>query len=209
MARSNREIPHYYLSTPIDVQNALDWLAEHNRDRRIDERILLPALLIRAVARSARDFPEMNGHWREDVFHPSTAVHLGMVVSLRTGGIVVPTLRDAGERSVLDLMQELRDVVGRARAGRLRSGELSEATITLTSLGERGVETIFGVIYPPQVAIVGFGGIHSGFWSENGLSGARPLVRATLAADHRASDGQQGSRFLEAIARSLRDPESG
>jgi pyruvate dehydrogenase E2 component (dihydrolipoamide acetyltransferase) len=105
-------------------------------------------------------------------------------------------------------MQELRDVVGRARAGRLRSGELSEATITLTSLGDRGVETIYGVIYPPQVAIVGFGGMHSGVWSEDGLHGTRTLVRATLAADHRASDGQQGSRFLEAIARRLRDPEN-
>ena len=104
-------------------------------------------------------------------------------------------------------MIALRDVVGRARAGRLRSGELGEATITVTSLGDDGVESIFGVIYPPQVAIVGFGGIHSALRSEGNLLGTQPVLRATLAADHRASDGQRGSGFLRSISERLRNPE--
>ena len=208
MSRSKREIPHYYLATPIEIHDTLSWLARHNQGHGVDDHILLPALLIKSVARAAGRFPDLNGHWLEDGFHPAEAVHVGMVVSLRSGGLMVPTFRNADERSVPDLMAELRDIVGRARAGRLRSGELHDATITLTSLGERGAETIFGVIYPPQVAIVGFGGVHTMAWAEGDLHGSRPVVRATLSADHRASDGQQGSRFLDAIARTLRDPGS-
>jgi pyruvate dehydrogenase E2 component (dihydrolipoamide acetyltransferase) len=207
MTKSKREIPHYYLSTTIEIQNTVDRLAVHNIDTEVDQRILMPALLIKSVALAAKRFPEMNGHWLEDGFHPAESVHLGLVVSLRSGGLVVPTFRDADERSLSDLMAELRDTVGRARAGRLRSGELSDATITLTSLGDRGAETIFGVIYPPQVAIVGFGGVHRSVWAEGDLHGTRSVIRASLAADHRASDGQQGSRFLERIGRFIHNPE--
>ena len=207
MMKSKREIPHYYLATTIEIQKTVDRLAAHNVDTEIDERILMPAILIKSVALAAKHFPEMNGHWLDDGFHPAESVDLGLVVSLRSGGLVVPTFRNADERSLVDLMAELRDTVGRARAGRLRSGELSDATITLTSLGDRGAETIFGVIYPPQVAIVGFGGVHRSVWAEGDLHGARSVIRASLAADHRASDGQQGSRFLERVARFIHNPE--
>ena len=200
MARSKREIPHYYLSTSIDVHRTLERLAAYNADRPVDERLLLPALLVKAVASAVRRFPELNGHWLDDGFHPAEAVHLGMVVSLRTGGIIVPTIRNADERSLSDLMGTLRDLVRRARAGRLKSGELGDATITLTSLGEGGAETIFGVIYPPQVAIVGIGGVHPAVRAEGDLHGVRSVVQATLSADHRSSDGLQGSQFLAAVA---------
>jgi pyruvate dehydrogenase E2 component (dihydrolipoamide acetyltransferase) len=207
MERSKREIPHYYLATTIELTPALAWLENANVERPISERLLFPALLLKAVANAARRFPQLNGHWIDGTYQPAAAVHVGMVVSLRSGGIVVPTLRDADSRSLGELMAQLRDVVTRARVGRLRSAELSDATLAVTSLGEEGVETIYGVIYPPQVSIVGFGAIHSEVRAEGDLLGTRPVLRATLAADHRASDGQEGSRFLSAIARQLSEPE--
>ena len=207
MERSKREIPHYYLATSIELTSTLAWLENANRDRPVSKRLLLPALLLKAVANAARRFPQLNGFWIDGAHQPADAVHVGMVVSLRSGGIVVPTLRDADSRCLEDLMEQLRDVVTRARVGRLRSAELSNATLAVTSLGEEGVETIYGVIYPPQVSIVGFGAIHSEVRAEGDLLGTRPVLRATLAADHRASDGQEGSRFLTAIARQLTDPE--
>jgi pyruvate dehydrogenase E2 component (dihydrolipoamide acetyltransferase) len=208
MERSKREIPHYYLATSIELTSTLAWLENANLDRPISKRLLFPALLLKAVANAARRFPQLNGHWIDGAHQPADAVHVGMVVSLRTGGIVVPTLRDADSRSLDDLMEQLRDVVTRARVGRLRSAELSNATLAVTSLGEEGVETIYGVIYPPQVSIVGFGAIHSEVRAEGDLIGTRSILRATLAADHRASDGQEGSRFLTTIARQLADPEN-
>jgi pyruvate dehydrogenase E2 component (dihydrolipoamide acetyltransferase) len=207
MTRSKREIPHYYLATTVEIEPAIDWLADRNRERAASERLVLAALLIKAVALAAREFPELNGHWRDGSFHPSEAVHVGMVVSLRDGGLVVPPFADADQRTLEDTMAALRDVVGRARAGRLRSRELGDATITITSLGDDGVESIFGVIYPPQVAIVGFGGIHQALRVEGRLHGTQPVLRATLSADHRASDGQRGSRFLQSISQRLRNPE--
>jgi pyruvate dehydrogenase E2 component (dihydrolipoamide acetyltransferase) len=104
-------------------------------------------------------------------------------------------------------MLALRDLVQRARAGGLRSSELTDPTITVTSLGERGAESVFGVIYPPQVAIVGFGRIVERPWVVDGKVIARLLVTATLAADHRASDGHLGGQLLVAIDRALQAPE--
>jgi pyruvate dehydrogenase E2 component (dihydrolipoamide acetyltransferase) len=207
MARSKREIPHYYLSTRLELDGAIAWLEAHNRDRAARDRLVLSALFMKAVARAAALFPEMNGHWVEGGFQPRHAVDLGMVVSLRSGGIVVPTFHDVDHRSVEQLMGDLRDVVGRSRAGRLRSSELGDASITVTSLGDDGAETIFGVVYPPQVAIVGFGGIHHELHVEDGLHGTRRVVTASLSADHRVSDGQRGSQFLLSIGEHLRDPE--
>jgi pyruvate dehydrogenase E2 component (dihydrolipoamide acetyltransferase) len=84
---------------------------------------------------------------------------------------------------------------------------MSDPTITLTSLGDRGVETVYGVIYPPQVALVGLGRVVDQPWVENGMLGIRPVLTATLAADHRATDGHRGALFLEALNRNLQEVE--
>jgi pyruvate dehydrogenase E2 component (dihydrolipoamide acetyltransferase) len=105
-------------------------------------------------------------------------------------------------------MAELHALVSRARAGTLRSSELSEPTITISSLGDRGgVESLFGIINPPQVALVGFGSIGERPWAEGGLVGARRQVTVTLSGDHRVSDGHRGALFLAAVDRLLRSPE--
>jgi pyruvate dehydrogenase E2 component (dihydrolipoamide acetyltransferase) len=103
-------------------------------------------------------------------------------------------------------MRNLRDLTARARAGSLRSSELSDPTITVTSIGDQGVETLFGIISPPQVAIVGFGTVAERPWSVDGQVVSRPLVSATLSADHRVTDGHRGSRFLVAVDRLLQEP---
>ena len=130
-----------------------------------------------------------------------------MAIALRQGGLVVPAIHDADTRPVDELTRHLLDLVNRARAGVLRSSEVSDATITVTSLGEQGVETVFGVIYPPQVALVGFGKIVDRPWAADGMVGVRPVIAATLAADHRVSDGHRGGRFLSYIERLLQEPE--
>jgi pyruvate dehydrogenase E2 component (dihydrolipoamide acetyltransferase) len=206
MARSKREIPHYYLSTDIDFSAARRFLDERNATRPVTERILPAALLLRAVALAVHDTPELNGHW-VDGLRKSRAVHLGVAISLRDGGLVAPAIHDADERTLDELMGALRDLVRRARAGSLRASEMSDPTITVTNLGDQGVRSVHGVIYPPQVALVGFGAIAERAWTEDGMVGARPVVTATLAADHRASDGARGARLLNGIDRLLRAPE--
>lgn len=206
MSRSNREIPHYYLQTRIDMSHALQWLELENRKRPIQGRLLPAVLLIKAVARALRDVPELNGYWIDGRHQPQQEVHIGFAVALREGGLVVPAIHHADLKSLDELMGVLRDLIPRVRAGRLRSSELTDATVTVTNLGDLGVETVYGVIYPPQVALVGFGKITEQPWAAQGMLGVRPIVTATLAADHRATDGHRGAQFLESLARYLQEP---
>jgi pyruvate dehydrogenase E2 component (dihydrolipoamide acetyltransferase) len=208
MTRSKREIPHYYLATPIDMTAALARLAEHNAALPVAERLLPAVLTLKAAALAAREVPDLNGYWIEDRFQAADAVHAGVAIALRSGGLIAPAIHDADRKGLDELMNDLRDLVRRVRAGGLRSSELTDPTITITSLGDRGAQTVFGVIYPPQVALVGFGAITQRPWADNGMLGARPLLEATLAADHRASDGHQGSALLAAIDHHLQEPET-
>jgi pyruvate dehydrogenase E2 component (dihydrolipoamide acetyltransferase) len=207
MSRSKREIPHYYLGSHIEMSKALTWLQAENLKRPVTERILYSVLLLKAVAVAVHEFPEMNGFWVDDTFKPSDAVHVGVAIALRQGGLIAPAIHDVDKKSLDEIMANLRDLVKRVRAGVLRSSEIADATITVTSLGEQGVETVFGVIYPPQVALVGFGKIVERPWAANGMVGAKPVMMTSLAADHRASDGHRGGLFLSAIDRLLQTPE--
>jgi len=207
MARSKREIPHYYLSTTIDLAPATSWLRARNAGQPPGEQLTAAALLFKAVALACREVPEVNGFWLEDHFVKSEAVHLGIAISLRGGGLLAPAIHNADTLAVAELMSGLRELVSRARTGRLRSAEMRDPTITVTNLGERGVESVLGVIYPPQVALVGFGKVVDRPWAVDGMLAVRPVVTATLAADHRASDGHRGGLYLEAIDRLLQEPE--
>ncbi len=207
MARSKREIPHYYLSTTIDMRKSLDWLAQENAERPVTKRLLYSALLIRAVALALRATPELNGFWIDDGFKPGNGIHIGVAISLRQGGLINPAIHDVDKKSLDEVMESMLDLVNRARTGHLRSSELSDGTITVTNLGEQGVESVFGVIYPPQVAIVGFGKIAERPFAADGLLDVHPMMDATLAADHRVSDGHRGGRFLVAVDRLLQEPE--
>ncbi|MCC6610203.1 MAG: 2-oxo acid dehydrogenase subunit E2 [Burkholderiales bacterium] len=208
MARSKREIPHYYLATTIDLGRALAWLASYNAARPVTERMLYGVLLLKAVALALRQVPELNGFWIEGHAQVSEAVHLGVAISLRGGGLVAPALHDADKLALPELMTRLQDLVTRARASSLRSSEMTDATITVTSLGERGVEAVYGVIYPPQVALVGFGKVVTRPWAVDGAVRPREVVTATLSGDHRASDGHRGGIFLDALDRLLQEPEN-
>ncbi|SER70896.1 2-oxo acid dehydrogenase subunit E2 [Lentzea albida] len=203
MARSKREIPHYYLSTTVDMSAAMARLTALNRDLPIERHVLPIALVLGACARAAAKVPQLNGFWTVDRFEAGDGVHLGMAVSLRGGGLIVPVIANAADLGPVDVMDRVRDLVTRARSGRLRGSELTGATITVTNLGDRGVESVFGVIHPPQVALVGVGKVVERPWAVGGLLGVRPVVTVTLSADHRATDGRTGARFLEIVERLL------
>lgn len=207
MSRSKREIPHYYLAETIPMARAVEWLTTQNASRPITERVLLAVVQLKAVARALADFPQLNGFFVEGSFRPAPVAHIGVAISLRQGGLVAPALHDVAAKDMPTLMRELSDLVARARAASLRSSEQSDATITVTNLGDQGVESVFGIITPPQVALVGFGRVAPRpFVTEAGLA-AVATVTASLAADHRVSDGHTGAMFLAALHDWLQRPE--
>ncbi|MDY0011793.1 MAG: dihydrolipoamide acetyltransferase family protein [Rhodocyclaceae bacterium] len=207
MGRSKREIPHYYLLETIPLGAALAWLEATNARRPITARLLLAALQIKAVARALAKFPDLNGFYRNERFEPAAAINPGVAISLRQGGLIAPALQNADQKPLDVLMGELADLVKRTRAGSLRSSEMSQATVTITNLGDQGVEAVLGVIYPPQVALVGFGKVTQRPWVDQGQLGVMPTVTASLAADHRVSDGHRGALFLAELGALLQHPQ--
>jgi pyruvate dehydrogenase E2 component (dihydrolipoamide acetyltransferase) len=208
VARSKREIPHYYLVHDVDLRATMAWLAQANAQRSIARRLLPAALLVKALARALEGYPDFNGFFVDGHYEPAAAIHVGIVTALRGGGLLAPAIHEANTLSVDALNAALLDVVRRARGGGIRASELTDATISVTSLGDRGVRSVTGVIYPPQVAIVGFGTIAERPWADQGMLDVRPAVTVTLAADHRVSDGHRGGLLLAAIGDLLQHPEA-
>ena len=207
MSRSNAEIPHYYLSTSINMTPALEWLAEQNAKRSIKERILPAALTIRAVVKALQAVPELNGFWQEDALQISETISPGVAIAKREGGLVTPALLNAQEMDLDQTMKAFHDLITRTRSGKLRSSEISQQTVVITNLGDLGVEEVFGVIYPPQVALVGLGRIVDAPWVVSDALAVRKVMRATLAGDHRATDGRTGALFLNKLDTLLQNPE--
>ena len=208
MSRSHREIPHFHVESVIDMSRAIAWLTAENARRPVAERLLYGVLLIKAAALALRKVPEANAVWAGDHVESKAEVHVGVAIALPGGGLVAPAIHATDKLSLGELMAKLRDLVQRARVGRLRSSEVSDPTITVTSLGEQGAESVFGLIYPPQVALVGFGRLTERPWVVEGRPELRKVIHASLAADHRALDGYRGSVYLAEVERLLQEPES-
>jgi pyruvate dehydrogenase E2 component (dihydrolipoamide acetyltransferase) len=208
MERSNADIPHYRLERDIDLAALTDYLAAHNELRPVAERVLPAAAFVRATAIAAARHPELNGTWVDGRFVPGSGVNVSVVVSLRTGGLLTPLIRDADRYDIDELMSQMIEFTAGARTGNLRSMWTGEgSTITVTNLGDRGADLVHGLISPPEVALVGFGRIVERPWVVDGRVIPRKVVTATLGADHRATDGSVGSRFLATLANTLENPE--
>ncbi len=206
MSRAKREIPHYYLTHEIDLQSAQVRLTALNGDRTPDQRILMGALLIHATVRALSKVPELNGRYEGDPYTRSASIHCGLAVAMRGGGLIAPAILEAQSKDPDAIMDAMRDIVARTRTGRLRNSEITQGTITISSLGETGVDALIGVIYPPQVALVGFGAPRLRAMVHDGTVRPRLAVTVSLAADHRVSDGRRGAVFLAEIARLLQEP---
>ncbi len=207
MSRSKREIPHYYLSLRADVTELMAWLEKHNASVPAEQRLILPALLVKAIAAACAETEGFSGFYRDGSYQRGEAIHVGVAVALRGGGLVAPAIMDTDRKSLAELMEDFRGIVTRARAGRLRASELAAPTIILTSLGDADVEAVFPIIQPPQVAIIGAGAVLERPWVVDGELAVRKVLTLSLAADHRVTDGRRGAQFLGRIVERLSVPE--
>ncbi|HQR49484.1 MAG TPA: 2-oxo acid dehydrogenase subunit E2, partial [Steroidobacteraceae bacterium] len=208
MSKSKREIPHYYLSLAADVTVATQWLAARNATVPAGERLLFAALLVKAVALTCGEIEGFSGFYRDGSYAASPVAHVGVAVALRGGGLVAPAIMDTAQKPLPALMEDFRQLVMRARAGRLRASELAAPTIILTSLGESTVDAVFPIIQPPQVAIVGAGAVTQRAWVVEGRVEPRQVITLSLGADHRVTDGRRGAQFLARIAERLAAPDA-
>jgi pyruvate dehydrogenase E2 component (dihydrolipoamide acetyltransferase) len=195
MEKSKATIPHFYLEKEIDVSKAISWMQQQNEKLDMEERLVPAILFIKAMAMALKKYPVFNSFFQNDQLVSNGDINIGLIISLREGGLVAPAISNPQDKNIFELMQEFRELVDRARLGKLTRIEMQSATVSLTNLGDRGADKVYGVIYPPQVAILGTGAVKNNqtcIW--------------TLAADHRVTDGHQGSLFLKKIETLLQKP---
>jgi pyruvate dehydrogenase E2 component (dihydrolipoamide acetyltransferase) len=211
MSQSNKDIPHFYMSLEVSIDNAQRWLEQTNHDMAPQAHIILIALLLKAVAITLKTYPELNGFYLNDRFEQAKDINIANVISLRTGGVVVPLIANIDQLTVFETMKALRDITIRSRSvksgGRLRNSELSGATITITNMGERGADCVFGIIHPPQVAIIGFGKVKKIAQVCGDKINIGEQLTICLSADHRVIDGILAAKFLNRLAKILQKPE--
>jgi len=207
MVRSWREIPHYFVSSTLDLTPLLTWLEQENARRSVSARLHYAAPLIKAGALALKAVPVLNGHYGEHGFEPASRINLGIAVAMRGGGLIAPAILDADMLKLAEVMERLNDLVARVRGGRLRSSEMTAATATLSNLGEDTADTLQPVIYPPQVAIIACGRIAERAWAHAGTVSARRTITVTVGGDHRVSDGRSAAKFLNRLDALLRQPE--
>lgn len=206
MSRSKKEIPHYYLKTSVNLNKLLEWIDHKNQILSSEERLLIPVVFLRAMLLAVREHPKMNGYYEHGKFEQKKSIHLGVAIAFKGEGVMVPALMEAETQTLSQLNSAFQDLLVRTRKGELKNRELTEGTITITNVGDLGSDEVFGIIFPPQVALVGIGRIRKEPIVEE--RGVIPgfVVDVTLSADHRVTDGLAGARFLQSIQKYLMNP---
>jgi len=207
MSKSKKEIPHYYLKSQVPLDALMNWLDGKNQQLPPEKRLMLPVVIYKAVIDSVKESPLMNGYYEGGVFKPSSSIHVGLAIALKSGGVLVPAIIDADKMSLTELNAAFLDLVERTQKGELRNRELTEGTFTITSMGDLGSDEVFGIIFPPQVSIIGLGRMHRAPVIDGSSIRIGIVMNITLSADHRVSDGLNGARFLSHIENKLKNPD--
>jgi pyruvate dehydrogenase E2 component (dihydrolipoamide acetyltransferase) len=205
MIESKQQVPHFYLSTEIEMDGLLDLVDATNEGRAREERLTVTAFLLRAVALTLVEHPSFNAAWNGDTVERWDAINIGVAIAL-DDGLIAPALLDCRERSVSDLAAGLGDLVTRTRAGKLRAAEIGEGTFTLSNLGMFDVTAFTAIITPPQVAILATARTVERAVVRDGAVTTRRIMSATLSSDHRVVDGVGAARFLGTLKGLLEAP---
>ena len=193
MSRSKKEIPHYYLKTKAQVDNLLFLLDQTREAHPERDRVTLQAALIFLLSRILVNFPEFNGLYENQKYIPNEQVNIGVAISLKNKGVVVPAISDLVKLDIYQINKSLNDLIMRARVGSVKSSELAAGTFTVTNLGDLGVDEVFGIIVPPQVAIMGWGRIHQEpVVTKESERKIQSVLTIALRADHRVSVALRG-----------------
>lgn len=205
MSQSKREAPHYYLLARIDMTEAVRFRAHLNEALGGETRVSINDIIVRACAIALRAFPDLNVTFAGDEMRRHEDENICIAVAL-DDGLIAPAILDAGEKTLAEIAAASTDLAERARGGRMRPEELNDGTFTISNLGAYGVETLIGIIQPPQTAILGVGAASETPVVRDGAVTVRTMMEVALSADHRVTDGAYGARFLAEVKRLLERP---
>jgi pyruvate dehydrogenase E2 component (dihydrolipoamide acetyltransferase) len=205
MVESKSKAPHFYVSTEIEMEAVTAANDALNAQQPAEARVTLTAWLVRAIAQSLAAYPALNAVWNGETLEQVDAINVGIAVAI-PDGLIAPALLDCGTKDLATISSELRDLVARTKAGKLKPAEFSDATFTLSNLGAFPVTQFTAIVTPPQVAILATGKSESRAVVRDGAIVARQMLTATLSADHRAVDGALVAAFLGDLKARLESP---
>jgi pyruvate dehydrogenase E2 component (dihydrolipoamide acetyltransferase) len=206
MAQSKREAPHYYLTVDADMTEALRMRSQVNEALGETGRVSINDLIVLAVTRALQAHPKFNSWWVEDHLQVHGRINIGIAIAL-DDGLIAPAVLDCQAKPLSQIAREARDLAQRARSGgALSPEEYTAATFTITNLGAFGIDALIGIINPPQTAILGVGRVEDRAVVRGGEVVARSMMTLALSADHRATDGAEGARFLQTLKDMLEKP---
>jgi pyruvate dehydrogenase E2 component (dihydrolipoamide acetyltransferase) len=203
MSESNRDVPQFSVSTSVDMGSVVEAIAANNAEAT-NPRITATSFLVAAAARVLHEHPGFNACWDGEELYLHDDINVGVAIAV-DGGLLAPALLGAGELALPELAVALADLVQRARASKLRSAELMEATFTVSNLGMFDVSAFTAIVTPPQVAILATSAVASVPTLENDRWRSTPTMTATLSCDHRAVDGVDAARFLQTFKQALHE----
>jgi len=206
MTESKRQVPHFYLSTEVEMDALLGTADAANAGRQREDRLTVTAFLLRAVALTLAEHPAFNAAWNGDIVERWDAINIGVAVAL-DDGLIAPALLDCRGRGIKDLATGLADLVARTRAGKLRAAEIGEGTFTLSNLGMFEVTAFTAIVTPPQVAILATAKTVERPVVRDGAVTSRRIMTATLSSDHRVVDGVGAASFLGTLKGLLEAPD--
>jgi pyruvate dehydrogenase E2 component (dihydrolipoamide acetyltransferase) len=207
MSSSKQTAPHYYLTLDIDMTDAMAFRKQLNEAASEEQRVSVNDLVVKACAIAIERHPKFNAAFTEQGLQMHAEINIDIGIALDEG-LIAPAVLDAGNKSLGRIAMESKDLIERAKNGRLTAEEYSEGTFTITNLGAYGVETLIGIINPPQAAILGVGSVMAQPAVRDDQVVVRQVMKVALSADHRVTDGAEGARFIKEIQGILENPVS-
>ncbi len=203
LSQSKFSAPHYYLNVEFDMNNAVAFRTQFNT--LPNTKISFNDMVIKAVALSLKQCPQVNGQWFEDKIQQNHHVHVGVAVAVEDG-LIVPVLRFANEQSMQQINVAVKDYAQRAQQKKLSQQEIEGSTFTVSNLGMFGIESFTSIINQPNVAILSVGAIVQKPVVKNGAVVPGHVMKLTMACDHRVVDGATGAKFLQTLRGYVENP---
>jgi pyruvate dehydrogenase E2 component (dihydrolipoamide acetyltransferase) len=209
MVEAKQQVPHFYVTTEMDVTDLLALRKQLNAS--LDEeatRISVNDLIVKAAALTLRRFPNLNSHFYGDKIVRHKRIHIGIAVALDEGLLNV-VARDADKTSLGAMAAQNKDMIERARAGKVKPEDIEGATFTVSNLGPFDVDHFIAIINPPEAGILAIGaGKQVPVVKADGSIGVGARMKITISVDHRISDGAEAAQYLQEMKKLIENPMS-
>jgi len=208
LVESKQFVPHFYVTSEIDIAAALELRKQLNTSIPDEAgKISVNDLVVKAVALTLRQFPNLNSHYYGDKLLRHTRVNIGIAVALPSGGLVNVTAYDADKTSLGTLAVQNRDMIARARDGKVKPHEIEGSTFSVSNLGPYDVDEFVAIINPPEAGILAVGSAKKvPVVLDDGSIGVGMRMKATISVDHRVSDGAEAAQFMKYLKDLIEQP---